>query len=81
MQMEMPGGLIGDFPGFFGPALLIANGLGTVSDDTLDNMATRILAGWYLLGQDQGYPAVNFDANDANSAVNQHVNVQGNHKV
>ena len=79
--MEMPGGLIDDLPGFFGPALFLANALGTVSDDTLNNMTTRILAAWYLLGQDQGYPAVNFDANDASSSVNQHVNVQGNHKV
>lgn len=43
------------------------------------DLATRILAAWYLLGQDTGYPAVNFDAWNLNSAVNTHVNVQGNH--
>ncbi|KAG9103307.1 hypothetical protein FRC06_011443 [Ceratobasidium sp. 370] len=33
----------------------------------------------YLLGQDSGYPAVNFDSWNINSGFNQHVNVQGNH--
>ncbi|EIN08281.1 glycoside hydrolase family 3 protein [Punctularia strigosozonata HHB-11173 SS5] len=80
LDMEMPGGLYEDLLGFFGGLLALANDLGTVTDDRLDEMATRILAGWYLLGQDEGYPAVNFDAHDANSNVNQHVNVQGNHK-
>ncbi|EIN07941.1 glycoside hydrolase family 3 protein [Punctularia strigosozonata HHB-11173 SS5] len=80
LDMEMPGGLYEDLLGFFGDLLILANDIGTVSDARLDEMATRILAGWYLLGQDQGYPTVNFDANDANSKVNQHVNVQGNHK-
>ena len=60
----------------------------------LQDMATRILAGWcvwlrwraiaywlfrYLLGQDQDYPAVNFDSKDSDSPYNQHVNVQGDH--
>lgn len=42
-------------------------------------MATRILAAWYLLGQDSDFPAVNFDAWDLNAPVNTHVNVQGDH--
>lgn len=33
----------------------------------------------YLVGQDSGYPAVNFDAWNLNAAVNTHVNVQANH--
>lgn len=33
----------------------------------------------YLLGQDQNYPAVNFNSKDANSKDNQHVDVQGDH--
>lgn len=33
----------------------------------------------YLLGQDSGYPAVNFDAWNLNAAVNTHVNVQADH--
>lgn len=42
------------------------------------DVATRILAAWYLLGQDSGFPATNFNA--WNSNAGQHVNVQGNHK-
>ncbi|EEB99123.1 hypothetical protein MPER_01254, partial [Moniliophthora perniciosa FA553] len=44
------------------------------------DLATRILAAWYLLEQDSGFPAVNFDSWDINNQVNQHKNVQGNHK-
>lgn len=47
-------------------------------DMTLQDMATRILAAWYLLGQDQDYPTVNFNK-DANSKDNRHVDVQGDH--
>ncbi|KAJ6552874.1 beta-glucosidase [Mycena capillaripes] len=43
------------------------------------DMATRILAAWYLVGQDSGYPAVNFDAWNNAASFNQHINVQSNH--
>ncbi|KII93354.1 glycoside hydrolase family 3 protein [Plicaturopsis crispa FD-325 SS-3] len=82
LDMTMPGDI---FPGslisYFGESLVIAVTLGTVNQSRVDDMATRILAGWYLLGQDSGFPAVNFDSMDANSPVNQHVNVQDDHKV
>jgi beta-glucosidase len=41
-------------------------------------MITRILAAWYRLGQDSGYPAVNFDTqhSDGSGSLNQHVNVR-----
>lgn len=39
-------------------------------------MATRILAAWYLLGQDSDYPAVNFNAWNGGGS---HVNVQADH--
>jgi beta-glucosidase len=29
-----------------------------VAQSRVDNMVTRILAGWYFLGQDSGYPSV-----------------------
>ncbi|KAG8834777.1 hypothetical protein FRC18_001522, partial [Serendipita sp. 400] len=45
------------------------------------DLATRILASWYYLGQDSGYPAVNFDSWSSSSSANQHVNVQGDHKT
>ena len=40
-------------------------------------MATRILAGWYLLGQDSGFPDTNF--NSWISFLGSHVNVSSNH--
>lgn len=29
---------------------------GTIAEARVDDMATRIVAGWYLLGQDKTYP-------------------------
>lgn len=42
-------------------------------------MALRILAAWYLLGQDQGYPKPNIWSWDNGDHRNLHVNVQGDH--
>ena len=40
----------------------------------------RILAGWYFLGQDSGYPEINFDArNPLDDTKNKHTNVQDDH--
>jgi beta-glucosidase len=40
----------------------------------------RILAGWYFLGQDSGYPETNFDAwYPLDDTKNKHVNVQDDH--
>ncbi|KAL2132044.1 hypothetical protein VTI74DRAFT_4273 [Chaetomium olivicolor] len=69
LDMSMPGT---DFNGrnlLWGAQLDAAVNSGQVSKARLDDMAKRILAAWYLLGQDSGYPAVNIKAN-----------VQGNHK-
>lgn len=66
---------------------------GTVPVDRLDDSVTRILAAYFQMGQDQGYPRPNFDTNTLNAegplypgllasprgVVNQFVNVQGNH--
>jgi hypothetical protein len=38
---------------------------GTVPLTRLNDMATRIVATWYQLGQDQDYPLPNFSANTA----------------
>ena len=44
------------------------------------DMATRIIAAWYLTGQEKGYPAVNFDTRTIDSGpLNLHVDVQGDH--
>ncbi|KAJ7667446.1 hypothetical protein B0H14DRAFT_2424809, partial [Mycena olivaceomarginata] len=37
------------------------------------------LVAWYLVWQDSGFPAVNFDAWNNAGSFNQHVNVQSNH--
>ncbi|KAK4220888.1 beta-glucosidase cel3A [Podospora fimiseda] len=69
MDMTMPGT---DFNGgkvLWGPQLNTAVNNGQVPRSRLDDMAKRILASWYLVGQDAGYPQTNLRAN-----------VQGNHK-
>ncbi|KAL0944994.1 beta-glucosidase 1 [Colletotrichum truncatum] len=69
LDMMMPGS---DFNGgtiLWGPQLQRAIDNGQVPQSRVNDMVRRILAGWYLLGQDKGYPAVNFGAN-----------VQANHK-
>ncbi|KAK0620797.1 glycoside hydrolase superfamily [Immersiella caudata] len=69
MDLTMPGS---DFNGrnvLWGPALNQAVNNNQVPRSRLDDMVKRILAGWYLLGQDRGYPAINLRAN-----------VQANHK-
>ncbi len=70
MDMTMPGS---DYNGknvLWGPQLNTAVNANQVSKTRLDDMAQRILAAWYLLGQNAGgYPSINI-----------HANVQGNHK-
>jgi len=42
--------------------------------------ARRILAGWYFVGQDSGYPETNFDAwYPLDDTKNEHVDVRGDH--
>ena len=69
LDLTMPGS---DYDGgsvLWGPALQQAVGSGSVSQDRVDDMVTRILASWYFYGQDQDYPPININAN-----------VQGEHK-
>ncbi|KAH8120255.1 glycoside hydrolase superfamily, partial [Phellopilus nigrolimitatus] len=78
LDMTMPGDIIPILGGsYFGPALVIAVQLGQVSQARIDDLATRILAAWYLLGQDSNYPSVNFNA--WLQLLGQHVDVQANH--
>ncbi|KAA1468626.1 glycoside hydrolase family 3 protein [Dentipellis sp. KUC8613] len=80
LDMTMPGDTATNSGvSYFGPALVSAVQSGAVPESRIDDMATRILAAWYLLGQDSGFPAVNFDAWNLNAPVNTHVNVQGDH--
>ena len=54
---------------------------GTIPEARLDDMATRILASWYLLGQDSpNYPKTNFNAVlPLDEATNEHIDVQDDH--
>lgn len=69
MDMTMPGSDYGGKTILWGPQLNSAVNSNQVSKARLDDMAKRILAAWYLTGQNSGYPAINIKAS-----------VQGNHK-
>ncbi|KAI0803083.1 cellulose-binding beta-glucosidase [Irpex lacteus] len=62
---------------YFGQALIDAVNNGQVSQARITDLATRILAAWYLLGQDSNYPAVNF--NSWNPSQGQHIDVSADH--
>lgn len=69
LSMTMPGQVDccdKSFTGsFWGGNLTMAVNNGSVAASRLEDMATRVLAGWYLLGQDKpSYPKPNFDAFD-----------------
>ncbi|KAJ7827358.1 glycoside hydrolase family 3 protein [Mycena olivaceomarginata] len=83
LDMEMPGDWILIGGGVFNSVL----GIGSLESDVnsgqvplsrMNQMVTRILAPWYRLGQDSGYPPVNFDAqhSDGSGANNLHVSVR-----
>lgn len=65
---------------YFGNNLVQAVNQGRVNQSRIDDIALRILAGWYLLKQDSGFPSVNFNSWNVNGAGAQHLDVQGNHK-
>jgi len=64
LDMTMPGSDFNSPRGsiFWGPNLVEAVANGSVPQSRLDNMVTRILAAWYLLDQDKGYPEVSFSS-------------------
>ncbi|TAQ89066.1 hypothetical protein B7494_g2649 [Chlorociboria aeruginascens] len=79
MDMAMPGDNFGDNNFLWGSALANAVSAGTVPSSRLDDMATRILASWYFVGQDSGYPTVS-GWTSWNGGVGG-PNVQGTHKT
>ncbi|KAF8881940.1 glycoside hydrolase family 3 protein [Gymnopilus junonius] len=81
LDMEMPGDYIligGGVYGGIGQGLKTAVDDGQVSTDRFDQMIERILASWYHLGQDSGYPPLSFDTQqpDGTGANNLNVNVR-----
>lgn len=82
LDMTMPGDITfqsGD--SYFGRNLTAYVNNGTIPEARVDDMATRILAAWYLLRQDvSSYPTTNFDAfRTDDDSVNQHIDVQADH--
>jgi beta-glucosidase len=62
LDMTMPGS---DFSGnniYWGPQLKSAISSNQVQQSRLDDMVKRVLAAWYLLGQDKGYPTATFNS-------------------
>ncbi|KAJ7110730.1 glycoside hydrolase family 3 protein [Mycena crocata] len=81
LDMEQPGNYIvigGGAYGTGGGKLASAVNGGSVSTARINQMASRVLAGYYRLGQDADYPAVNFDAqhSDGSGSLNLNVNVR-----
>ncbi|GFF87393.1 probable beta-glucosidase L [Aspergillus lentulus] len=64
LDMTMPGSDFSSPPGsiFWGSNLEAAVADGSVPQSRLDDMVTRILAAWYLVGQDRGHPPTAFSS-------------------
>lgn len=78
LDMEQPGDYILIGGGVFGSGLKSAVNSGKVTVTRLNEMVSRILAPYYRLGQDSGYPPVNFDSqkSDGSGSLNLNVNVR-----
>ncbi|KAI2629079.1 glycoside hydrolase family 3 protein [Hypomontagnella submonticulosa] len=100
LDMSMPGDTVGNnipLDGYSNWMYELTRSVlnGSVPVDRLNDMATRVVATWYQLGQDKDYPPPNFSSNTADregplypgalfspvGVVNEYVNVQANHKV
>ncbi|KAH9055806.1 beta-glucosidase [Lactarius deliciosus] len=82
LDMTMPGDItFFSATSYFGANLTVYVQNGTIPEARVDDMATRILAGWYLLGQDSpSYPHTNFNAfQPLDEATNEHIDVQDDH--
>ncbi|KAK0537494.1 hypothetical protein OC835_001733 [Tilletia horrida] len=86
MDMTMPGDTLCCFQGqnssLWGRNLTISVQNGTVSGSRVNDMATRILAAWYLVGQDDpDYPKPNFNSFNKVSSDNKHIDATADHDV
>ncbi|KAH8985168.1 beta-glucosidase [Lactarius akahatsu] len=82
LDMTMPGDItFNSGTSYFGANLTAYVQNDTIPEARVDDMATRILAGWYLLGQDSpSYPHTNFNAfQPLDEATNEHIDVQDDH--
>lgn len=80
LQMTMPGDITFDSgTSYFGGNLTAFVMNNTISTARLDDMATRIVAAWYYMHQDQDYPNVTVNSWNLNDPINQEVNAQSDH--
>ncbi|WVQ97414.1 hypothetical protein IAU59_004527 [Kwoniella sp. CBS 9459] len=81
LDMTMPGDIEQkSLTSYWGRNLTEAVKNGSVTEDRLDDMAQRIMAAYFLLGQEQEYPPVSFDsARPRAEANNSHVDVRDDH--
>ncbi|KAF9451014.1 glycoside hydrolase family 3 protein [Macrolepiota fuliginosa MF-IS2] len=82
LDMTMPGDItFSSGTSYFGGNLTAYVLNGTIPEARVNDMATRILAGWYLLRQDSSsFPTTNFDAfNPDDDSVNERIDVQADH--
>ncbi|CAF0779019.1 unnamed protein product [Rotaria sordida] len=56
LDIDMPG-----YDGYMGDTLVLFVQNGSIPESRIDDMATRIIAPYYLVGQDQDYPTVDLD--------------------
>ncbi|SHO79579.1 Uncharacterized protein MSYG_3929 [Malassezia sympodialis ATCC 42132] len=85
LDMTMPGGTSCcdlNTTSFWGQNLTQAVTNGSVPLSRVQDMATRVLAGYYFVRQDEGYPKPNFNFLDiTDPATNEHVDVMADHDV
>ncbi|KAG1341058.1 hypothetical protein G6F62_005205 [Rhizopus arrhizus] len=80
LDMTMPGDItFHSNDSYFGTNLTNAVSSGLVNESRVTDMATRIVAAWYKLGQDQNFPDVNFDS--FRPSKDKHLNVQNDHRI
>ncbi|GAB1524377.1 hypothetical protein RhiTH_007531 [Rhizoctonia solani] len=80
LNMAMPGDVtFHSNDSYFGANSTAAVKNGEVTEDRVTDMAERIVAAWYLVGQYKGYPDVNFDSSRLQDPINKHVDVQADH--
>lgn len=80
LQMTMPGDITFDSgTSYFGGNLTAFVMNNTISLARLDDMATRIVAAWYYMHQDQDYPQMTINSWNINDPINQQVNAMSDH--
>lgn len=80
LDLTMPGDItLGSGTTYFGQNLTDFVLNDTISIQRLDDMATRIIAAWYFLHQDEGYPNATVSSFDLYNPINQEVNAQSDH--